>query len=104
MTIYKGDVTVTVLNNGEKHPSKTFENEHLDFTSIDGLWIKNLSNDESELIESLKLWHEMDNKTNLTSFYIFETKNPAFVRKSFKHVIKTINEQGNTISLDWVKE
>lgn len=101
---YEGNVKVTVITNGEEKPSELFENEYVDFTSIDGLWIRNLANNESNLIETFKMWHEMDKKTHLTSQFIIEPENPAFVRRSFKYVIRTINEQKDALFLEYVLE
>jgi hypothetical protein len=90
------------LKTGDEKTTHVFPDENVIINRSSHLWIKNNSKDESEFFETVKLWHEMDRKTNITSFYKIETSVPTPVEKFRTYKVKSINEENQAILFDIV--
>lgn len=106
MTVYKGDITITVTSNGEKQPSETFENEHIFFTSKTDsstiLWAGNKANHESEFIQAFMRLYEVDQKNNFKTHFIIELnpKSHGNVYEDKIYRIKSINRENESITFE----
>jgi hypothetical protein len=90
------------LKTGDEKTTLVFSDENVIINRTSRLWIKNNSNDESEFFETVKLLHEMDQKTNITSFYKIKTSRPTPIEKFRTYKVKSINEEKQATLFDIV--
>lgn len=98
---YEGTVIVTVTNGKEKS-THTFEDEVLDISRATRLGISNLSDKESNLFETMKLWNQIDSDTNTTSYYEIKTENNSTVESFRKYYITSVNNEEQRILFHWI--
>lgn len=98
---FNTSVTVIIENTGKKS-EHTFENEELSITRATKLWIENISEYESDFIETIKLCHNTDKRTGSMSQYVIKTKKMTPVQEFRKYYVSKIDEEKQAITFEWV--
>ncbi|WP_152658305.1 hypothetical protein [Oceanobacillus sp. CFH 90083] len=96
---YNTNITVRVKNHGNITENE-FKNEFLSITRGTDLFIKNLSETESEFVEQVLLWHTMDKNTNKYSTYIMETSELTPIQKRKEYYLKRFNKENQTLTFE----
>jgi len=93
---YKTNIEV-VVKIGKEENRHVFENEFLTINRTGHLWFKNISESESELLEQIKVWYEMDKVQGKTTYYNFKTSELTSVNSSITYKVDSINEETGAI-------
>ena len=97
---YNTNISVTVENGKEKSDHQ-FKNEFASITRATKLWIKNVSEEESNFFETIKMWYGIDKNTKTTSYYTIETSEMTPVQNSKSYYVEKIDEENQVITFAW---
>ncbi|MEK4404918.1 hypothetical protein MKZ26_10905 [Sporosarcina sp. FSL K6-6792] len=97
---YNTDISVTV-ENGKEKSDHLFKNESTSITRATKLWIKNVSEEESNFFETIKMWYGIDKNTKTTSYYSITTSESTPVESFRKYYVEKINEEVQAVTFAW---
>ena len=97
---YNTSISV-VVENGDEKSEHLFENELASITRATKLWIKNVSGEESNFFETVKMWYGIDKNTKTTSYYSISTSEVTPVQSFRQYYVEDIDEEDQAITFAW---
>ncbi|MGN7283488.1 hypothetical protein ACTHP3_00885 [Shouchella rhizosphaerae] len=92
------DIKITVYETKEEY---NFKNETLSISNTSQLWISNAGTQESEFFETLKIWYEIEKKSNKRLSYSINTSQPLKIDSFKKILIKKVSDDNQAIVFEW---